>query len=81
MDLLCTNCAEPWDMYYVLHEDPDAFTRTNGVITHCPCCKTRKTKKLSPKDQFRTEATAALGDILGDDIDGLAASLEDFGLV
>jgi hypothetical protein len=68
-------------MMHVLHEDPDAFIRTNGVITHCPCCKTRKTKKLTPRDQFRTEAATVLGNILGDDIDGLASTLEDFGLV
>ncbi len=25
MDLVCCGCGEPWDLYYVLHEEPEGF--------------------------------------------------------
>jgi len=39
-------------------------------------CRVRRTKALAQKP-FRAEATAVLHGILGDDLDGLAAELED----
>ena len=27
MDVICTCCGEPWDIYHVLHEEPQAFDR------------------------------------------------------
>ena len=30
MDLLCTCCGEPWDIYHVLHEEPEEFDRRAG---------------------------------------------------
>lgn len=79
MDLKCTNCLEPWDIDYVLHEAPLDFKRNHGDITACPACK-GKAVTLSDKEQFQSEAISALADILGDDIDGLASSIEDFNL-
>lgn len=80
MDLICIACREPWDMDHVLHEDPDAFVRKHGVITHCPCCG-KRTEPLSNEERDKSEAIAAIGDVLGDDIDGLAAEIENFGLI
>ena len=81
MDLLCTNCGEPWDMDHVLHDSPEDFTRKGGVITHCPGCpKDGSEPKLDEKTKMKLEAAAEIGELLGDDIDGLAAMLEDFGL-
>ena len=80
MDLVCTNCGEPWEMDYVLHEEPEAFERRNGVIEHCPSCPKHKVKK-TPQEEDRLAIIRALGEISGDDIDGLCADLEDFGLL
>jgi len=80
MDLVCIRCGEPWDMDYVRHEEPEAFKRSGGRIDHCPCCPEEKPKH-SAKQQERLDAIAALADLLGDDIDGLAGTLDDFGLL
>ena len=81
MDLPCTNCGEPWDMDYVLHEAPNEFTRTHGRIDRCPTCPATGRPQLSAAKRARLDAIAELADMLGNDIDGLAAELEDFGLV
>jgi hypothetical protein len=75
MDIYCTNCGEPWSPYYVLHEEPEAFERAGGDITHCPCCESR-----GKSDNPNLMIVGALAGALGDDIDGLAAAIEDFGL-
>ncbi|MBP7937214.1 MAG: hypothetical protein GX616_25390 [Planctomycetes bacterium] len=80
MDLVCIRCGEPWDMDYVLHEDPGGFKRRGGRIEHCPCCP-KEPPKHSTREQGRLETVAALADLLGDDVDGLAATLEDLELV
>ncbi|MBN2562362.1 MAG: hypothetical protein JXQ75_15665 [Phycisphaerae bacterium] len=67
-------------MDYVRHEEPEAFKRRGGRIDHCPCCPEEKPKH-SAKEQERLDAIAALADLLGDDIDGLAGTLDDFGLL
>jgi hypothetical protein len=82
MDIICTHCGEPWEMDYVLHDAPEEFKRKGGVITHCPSCPKDGSKpKLDEKTEIKLEAAKEIGELLGDDIDGVAAMLEDFGLV
>ena len=82
MDLICVNCGEPWDMDSVLHDAPQDFKRNGGVIKHCPSCpKDGSVPKLDPKERERLEIIESLGEVLGHDIDGFAAELEDFGLI
>ena len=81
MDLPCINCGEPWDMDYVLHEAPHEFTRTHGRIDRCPACPATGSPPLSAAERARLHAVAELADILGPDIDGFAAELEDLGFV
>lgn len=79
MDLVCTSCSEPWDLYYVLHDEPHEFTRSGAGIIKCPCCKDRTTE-LTKEERERLAAARELGELLGDDVDGYAAELEDLGL-
>jgi hypothetical protein len=109
MDVHCSTCGEPWDVYHLRH---DAIFDTDlseeevrawsglpkqarlaaqyrqrfkaagwefGVsildVRHCPCCP--KGAQINPD---KAAAKAALAEILGEDEDGLAATLEDFGL-
>jgi hypothetical protein len=81
MDIICINCGEPWSIDYVLHDAPDEFERTGGVIKKCPCCPKDKKPVLDEKTKMKLEAVEVLGEILGDDIDGLACEIEDLGLV
>lgn len=78
MDLRCTNCGEPWEIYYVQHEDPEAFERgSHGEIVVCSCCHglEREYAKTEEADNIRE-----LHANLGDDLDGIAGLMEDFGL-
>lgn len=80
-DLICTKCGEPWDMDYVIHEEPQEFERRGPAITSCPACEFHKRENggsiLRPGE---SEAMLALADVMGDDSDGYAAMLEDMGM-
>ncbi|MBI4294654.1 MAG: hypothetical protein HY669_00630 [Chloroflexi bacterium] len=73
MDLYCQRCGEPWEHYYVQHEmtpqEGGRFKRGEG----CPSCY----GKPVVKRPFRAQLAAAMTDLLGDDVDGLAAEMED----
>lgn len=73
MDLYCKRCGEPWELDYVMHEmspeEKQAFLRGE----YCPACKGKEVEERP----FRAQLTSALHEVLGDDIDGLAAELED----
>lgn len=73
MDLYCTRCGEPWDMDYVnfemTPEERNHFKHGEG----CPSCYGKPVEKRP----LRAKIAAAMGDILGDDLDGLASSMED----
>ena len=85
MDVLCERCGEPWDVLGIR----DEFTEEEYQRFHkgqgCPCCRNQPDtdfqEGMSERRKFAVEAQAALRDILGDDIDGLAAEMEDLGLV
>lgn len=83
MDLVCTNCGEPWDMEYVFHEAPRSDFKTvgdSGAIIACPNCKGKKVD-MPAKERERLEEAQLVVELLGDDVDGAAAMLEDFGMV
>ncbi len=71
MDLYCQRCGEPWDFFYVSDEmtpeERARFHKGEG----CPTCF----GKPVVKRPFRAQLAAALGEILGDDVDGLAAEM------
>jgi hypothetical protein len=109
MDVHCTTCGEPWDVYHLRHdaicetdlsaEEAKAWAAlppekrlsrlfrdrflTAGyefggsmmILLRCPACP--KGAKPDPEKQA---IKAELAVLLGDDEDGLAATLEDLGL-
>ena len=80
MDLVCTRCGEPWDVMYVLHEEPGAFKRKGGLISWCPTCP-KDPPKLDPETRLKLVTVKTMAQLMGDDVDGLAAVLEDSGLL
>lgn len=101
MDILCTRCGEPWDVFSLVDDMTPGEAKDLKAGRGCPCCsskelctediaceeceraegytstcKDRKFKNIAPEGSL---AQAAIADIMGDDIDGLAASMEDFG--
>ena len=109
MDVHCTTCGEPWDVYHLRHDaiyetdlDPaeakawtelspqlklthryrekfDAIGYQFGTsvlnVIRCPCCP-----KNAKPDPDTAALKAGIVEILGDDEDGIAATMEDFGL-
>jgi len=71
--------GEPWDFDYVMHEAKEEFRRRRSLIMACPCCK-GKPKEVTPEQQDYLDSIRAIADILGDDVDGFASALDDFGL-
>ena len=86
MDVHCCNCGEPWDQCFLRHELSDInlaadgwkFGRSRLAVLHCPCCPKDGTGR--PDAREREQITRELAELLGDDEDGLASTLEDFGL-
>mgnify|MGYP001568827145 CR=1 FL=1 len=72
-DLYCRRCGEPWDMDYVNYEmtplERVHFKDGKG----CPTCFGTEVKERP----FRAYLAAALDDVLGDDVDGMVAEMED----
>lgn len=66
-------------MDYVLHEAPDDFEKRGSVIVGCPSCAGKEVT-FGTGTKNRLTAIAVVGDLLGDDVDGYAAFIEDMGL-
>lgn len=74
MDVYCKRCGEPWDLYGVEHGDMTPVERKRfWAGMGCPSCYGKPIEKCP----LRAELTATLHDVLGDDLDGLAAELDD----
>jgi len=94
MDIICPKCGEPIDVYE-LHEiawsDADPKSTRNGYMPYKMAYRLFKTKgcgalgfSCNPNKEFqnseRGAMVEALYDLLGDDVDGIAAEIEDFDL-
>lgn len=88
MDVHCCNCGEPWDQHHLRHDLADStaedlasegweFGSNRLVILHCPCCPPATGL---PDAKERSAIVQDLADLLGDDEDGLASTLNDFDL-
>lgn len=82
MDLYCQICGEPYDVWSLQDmsfSEAQDFKAGKG----CPCCEGKKPKNMSAYQKNVTQLSSVAFDILGDDIDGIAAMMEDaefFGL-
>ena len=72
MDIYCTNCGEPWELYIGDEEDRQLIQSVRAG--KCPCCKGEKIEGGTP---FRAQLASAMSDLLGDDMDGLASMMDD----
>ena len=81
MDILCTRCGEPWDVFSLVDDMSPEEAEELKAGRCCPCCKHTPDENLHNINPDGSHIQQALAGILGDDIDGLAASMEDFGLL
>lgn len=75
MDLYCQLCGEPYDYDHVMHEltlfESQSFRDGLG----CPACNWgARAPKQTP---LRAQLASAMADVLDDDVDGLAAEMND----
>lgn len=109
MDVHCSSCGEPWDVYHLRHDaifetdldytEAEAWRSLTSAqrlsphyrekfkaagyefgasicdVVRCPACS-----KDAKPDPDKAAMKAALGDLLGDDEDGIVGIMEDFGL-
>ena len=74
MDVYCPRCGEPYEIYHLEHDASSEERRRFWDGDGCASCYGKEVKRRP----FRAQAAEVLHDILGDDIDGLAAMMEDF---
>ena len=81
MDILCTRCGEPWDVCSLA--DDMSLKEANNLKAGkgCPCCTNIDSADLHPINDDARYIQRELASVLGDDIDGLAATMEDFNLI
>ena len=75
MYIFCPRCGEPWDIASLNGDMSEEEAKDLGRGKGCPCCFGRDVTDRP----IRAEASEVLLDILGNDLDGAAAMLEDFG--
>ena len=73
MDLYCQRCGEPFDIFSLQEDMTEEEAQNFRSGEGCPCCFGQEVER----QPFRAQLAAALADILGDDIDGLAAEMDD----
>jgi NAD-dependent SIR2 family protein deacetylase len=82
MDIICTNCAELWDVDYDLRgAEPGKIERQGALITRCPCCEANHRTPLPESVRRELAAIAKVAVYFGDDLDAFAAFLEDMELL
>ena len=83
MDIYCPKCAEPIELDY-LHDIADDDGSTFTEVLHafqsdgCEAVHAKCNPRATDRDRARASGAALMYELLGDDIDGAAAMLEDF---
>ena len=83
MDLLCQRCGEPWELDYIQHEMTPEEREMFHAGKFCPCCKGKSESSiLVPAEEtaMARHIQRSIRDVFGDDLDALAAEMEDLGL-
>lgn len=81
MDIYCTRCGEPWDMDVIhdIAEDHDIeYGQAHKLFLKNGCLAVDETITCLKQNKQVSAMYAVLADLMGDDVDGIAATLEDF---
>ena len=86
MDVYCPRCGEPWEIdtfHDVADERGETFAAVFAAFQSEGCGATGwvPTCERATDDgaRMRADMSGALAEMLGDDVDGIAAMMEDFG--
>lgn len=80
MDLPCKRCGEPWDndeFHYVAEENGSDYATVAADFRKLGC-EAVTGRQCEAQDSRTTLAASAMYELLGDDMDGAAAMIEDF---
>lgn len=81
MDVNCPRCAEPCDIYEfhdLAAEQGTTFDAVRRTFFTEGCGIAFGGRQCEKVESLTADASAVLYDLLGDDVDGIAAMLEDF---
>jgi hypothetical protein len=78
MDIICPRCGEPCDAYE-LHDAPGGYDEGRYMFFKYGCGVAFNGKPCEKVESEAATASAVLANVLGDDVDGIASMLEDFG--
>ncbi len=81
MDILCTRCGEPWDVFSLVDDMSSEEAASLKAGKGCPGCVNTPTEQVVNIAPNSSLIQAELATLLGDDMDGLASTMEDFGLI
>lgn len=80
-DIYCPRCGEPWEIdtfHDVAEEQSITFRQALDRFYTDGCAATGWTGECAVRTNGRTMAMGALAELMGDDVDGIAALMGDF---
>lgn len=82
MDIYCPRCAEPWntdELHYLAEELETTFSDivTQFGIKGCEVIPEQSHNQHAQLDNQRALVAAIAYEVMGDDVDGIAAMMED----
>jgi hypothetical protein len=83
MDIYCPKCGEPWDLAEFEYEAEDrgvSAAELRRRFREGEGCRVFDCECGPPLDEDKSAVIGLVYDMLGDDVDGAAATLEDFFL-
>lgn len=81
MDIYCTRCGEPWDMdtlWDIADERDITYNKAHRIFLKEGCKAIGADIDCIPQGKQVSAMYAVLADLMGDDVDGIASTLEDF---
>ena len=78
MDIRCPRCGEPWDTYE-FHDVPGmTYKQALDLFYKKGCGVVFSGKPCQANNSLSAQKAKVLREVLGDDVDGIAAMTEDF---
>lgn len=81
MDVFCPRCGEPVDPDYfhdVAEENGTSYRQVSRDFQSRGCEALGEPRCERAPDSLRAEVSAAMFDLMGDDVDGVASMMDDF---
>lgn len=81
MDIYCIRCGEPWDtdtFHDVAEETETTYKVALDDFWRRGCEAIPGMRRCAESASLRSQASALMADLLGDDVDGIAGMLDDF---